>query len=138
MVPPRTRGPHAPPVLDGEDAHELVHPPYSPSLSYASLVNQTHPSRFLDMRDFVDAAGQTIMQYPVALAPSGVTADDERLRCAFCRRVYRGKNAKSMWRRHVRASHDIQLRDQRMTGQNGTYKFGYDAGSVEPDIGENQ
>ncbi|KAL5536022.1 hypothetical protein ACEPAF_4116 [Sanghuangporus sanghuang] len=39
--------------------------------------------------------------------------DTPKLRCTFCRRVYAGVNAKSMWRRHVLEKHRIPMSNRR-------------------------
>ncbi|KZV93507.1 hypothetical protein EXIGLDRAFT_593279, partial [Exidia glandulosa HHB12029] len=99
----------------------ILHPPYAPKLNYVAIVDAKNPSKFLDEKDFVDAKGNTIQEYPYRFEPvrgvgglkSGPIEDTECLRCTFCRKKYRGKNSKSMWRRHVQKSHKIKLQNYR-------------------------
>ena len=85
-----------------------------------SVVSASGPSKFLDARDFI-LDGKVVQEYPYRLEPvrglgglkDGPLMEDDCLRCTFCRKKYRGKNSKSMWRRHVQKSHKIKLKNFR-------------------------
>ncbi|EJD52170.1 hypothetical protein AURDEDRAFT_25041, partial [Auricularia subglabra TFB-10046 SS5] len=108
------------PTTSDPDA-EFVHPPFDKRTNYVFIVSAKSPSKFLDQKDFVDDKGEVIMEYPYQLEPirgvgglkPGPVDDKDVLRCTFCRKQYRGKNSKSMWRRHVQKSHKIKLKNYR-------------------------
>ncbi|KAH7107086.1 hypothetical protein BKA62DRAFT_227719 [Auriculariales sp. MPI-PUGE-AT-0066] len=103
---------------DNDPDAEFIHPPYAPKLNYMSIVSASGPSKFLDAQDFIKD-GEVLQEYSFCLEPvrgigglkSAPLADDDCLRCTFCRKKYHGKNAKSMWRRHVQKAHKIKLKN---------------------------
>lgn len=68
-------------------------------------VLQANPSWFLDVDDFT---GPNAIRYPKNLCPPrGQLEDSDTLRCTFCKKQYSGKNAKSMWKRHLLIKHKV-------------------------------
>ncbi|OCH96205.1 hypothetical protein OBBRIDRAFT_766364 [Obba rivulosa] len=123
---------------DDPDA-TFIHPPfkdfpgaenYPGGLTYAILA--VHKEWFLDPLDFkyaVDVSDANpnphAITYPSELEPPrgwwGIAeafpegCQEPTLRCTFCRRKYSGRNAKSMWRRHVYEKHKIGMPNRRDT-----------------------
>ncbi|EMD42014.1 hypothetical protein CERSUDRAFT_79616 [Gelatoporia subvermispora B] len=118
---------------DDPDA-TFIHPPfkdfpsaesYPGGLTYAILA--MNKEWFLDPLDFKYAdevnPNTNAITYPTELEPPrgwwGMPeaypdhCEEPTLRCTFCRRKYSGRNAKSMWRRHVYEKHKIGMPNRR-------------------------
>ncbi|KDQ19952.1 hypothetical protein BOTBODRAFT_51315 [Botryobasidium botryosum FD-172 SS1] len=96
--------------IDHASAPDLTDPNVSiVSRDVASTMSYTDFTEglYLDRHDYD-------IEYPRNLdPPSGLF----HLRCLFCKKQYSGRNARSMWRRHVSGKHDFELSGSKANGK---------------------
>ncbi|KAJ7806570.1 hypothetical protein B0H13DRAFT_1669763 [Mycena leptocephala] len=103
----------------GDSNAVVIHPPFDNlpdsvvlkgGMTYLDM--QQHLTWFLDAKDYIRRDGNLdcAIRYPDALKPPrSARVAELLLRCTFCSRSFRGKNAKAMWTRHVTTVHRVQL-----------------------------